>query len=70
MLSRVLDSDTYLAAVEQGIGVFELDAAQSMPERQEFLPIIKWIDSHFAPAVQATNSKVVSLGTSRKLTAI
>ncbi|MSQ20264.1 MAG: ParA family protein [Betaproteobacteria bacterium] len=70
MLSRIQDSDTYLAAVEQGIGVFELDAAQSMPERQEFLPIIKWIDRHFAPAMAINSSKVINLEAARKLSAI
>jgi chromosome partitioning protein len=69
LLSRVQDSDTYLAAVEDGIGVFEMDSERSMPERQEFLPIIKWIDSHFAPAAPVTNPKIVNLGVLRRLNA-
>jgi chromosome partitioning protein len=70
LLSRVQDSDTYLAAVEDGIGVFEMESELSMPERQEFLPIIKWIDSYFAPAAPMASPKVVNLDIQRKITAV
>jgi len=42
-LARISDSDTYVRAAETGIGIFEMDAAESVGERREFAPIIEWI---------------------------
>jgi chromosome partitioning protein len=50
LVARLSDSDVYLKAAETGAGVFELEFAASAAERQQFLPVVEWIDT--APAVQ------------------
>jgi len=50
-LTTISDSDVYLTAAATGRGIFEMDEAVSARERQEFLPIIKWIEgSHSTQA--------------------
>jgi len=44
MLSRVMDSDAYVKSAETGMGVFEMDFAQSAPERQQLMPIAEWVE--------------------------
>lgn len=44
MIARVSDSDHYLTAVESGVGVFEMQDAEVAPQRQEFMPVIEWLD--------------------------
>ena len=44
MLTRIGDSDQYLKAVENGVGVFELTDPAASPQRQEFMPIIEWLN--------------------------
>ncbi len=43
-LTRLSDSDQYILAAEQGTGIFEMDAADVAAEREEFEPIINWLD--------------------------
>jgi chromosome partitioning protein len=45
MLSRVMDSDVYLKTAETGVGVFEMEFAQSAAERQQLMPVVEWIES-------------------------
>jgi chromosome partitioning protein len=45
LLSRVSDSDVYLKAAETGTGIFEMDFAASAPERQQFQPIVEWVEA-------------------------
>jgi len=45
MLSRVSDSDVYLKSAETGVGVFEMEFAQSAAERQQLMPIVEWMES-------------------------
>ncbi len=49
-LTRISDSDNYIEAVGSGMGVFEMDEALTQAERQEFLPICKWLEEHHAAA--------------------
>jgi chromosome partitioning protein len=44
LLARLSDSDAYLNAAEAGIGIFEMDFAVSATERQQFQPIVEWVD--------------------------
>ena len=44
MLGRVMDSDVYLKSAETGMGVFEMEFAQSAAERQQLMPILEWIE--------------------------
>ena len=70
LLSRVRDSDAYIVAAESGLGVFELDADASTHERQEFLPVINWVDSHFHPNGVDAKSNIVNIADMRKLVAV
>lgn len=45
LLARLGDSDVYLNAAETGVGIFEMDFADSNAERQQFLAIAEWVDS-------------------------
>jgi chromosome partitioning protein len=62
-LTTISDSDNFLRAVEKGLGVFEMDEAETYAERQELLPILKWLDGQ----IQVTDvaNKVVSIDESR-----
>jgi chromosome partitioning protein len=42
-LARILDSEVYVEAAETGIGVFEMDPAESAVQRKEFMPVIQWV---------------------------
>ncbi len=65
-LARIRDSDAYIRAAEQGLGVFEMDPGESTAERQEFLPVIRWLDSHRAAGPVAVHPKVVDLAARRQ----
>lgn len=43
-LTRLSDSETYVQAAETGVGIFEMDEAASRAEREQFLPIVEWVD--------------------------
>jgi chromosome partitioning protein len=65
-LTRIRDSDTYIRAAEQGLGVFEMDPLGSTAERQEFLPIVQWLDSHIDARPAAAHGNVVDLASRRQ----
>ena len=44
LLARLSDSEVFLTAAEAGIGIFEMDFAMSATERQQFQPIVEWVD--------------------------
>lgn len=44
LLTRLADSDVFLAAAESGLGIFEMDFAVSATERGQFQPIAEWVD--------------------------
>ena len=43
-LTRISDSDVYIDAAESGVGVFEMEADKGEREREEFMPIVNWVD--------------------------
>ncbi|HEX5420464.1 MAG TPA: ParA family protein [Gammaproteobacteria bacterium] len=43
-ITRLRDSDVYIDAAETGIGIFEMDSDVSAKERQEFMPIVEWVE--------------------------
>ena len=43
LLTRLSDSEAFVAAAETGVGVFEMEFAVSAAERQQFMPIVEWI---------------------------
>ncbi len=69
-LTSISDSENYLHAAQNGEGVFEMDELATATERQELMPIMKWLDGHFPNrfGVRAED-KVVSLESSRKYAA-
>jgi chromosome partitioning protein len=66
-LTRIRDSDAYIRAAEQGLGVFEMDPSATTAERQEFLPVVQWLDSHGTSGVTAAHRNVVDLAARRQV---
>lgn len=42
-LTCISDSDAYITAAASGLGIFEMNEADSAKERQEFMPIVRWL---------------------------
>jgi len=68
-LARISDSDTYIRAAEEGVGVFEMDAQAAAAERAEMLPLVRWLDCQLAFGARAADPKVVDLAAARELRA-
>jgi chromosome partitioning protein len=43
-LARLSDSETYVQAAESGVGIFDMDPIASAAEREQFMPIVEWVD--------------------------
>jgi chromosome partitioning protein len=69
-LTRISDSDTYIRAAEQGLGIFEMDAADCAAEREEFLPIVNWLKSHLSGASIEAAPNVVDIAVARRQFAV
>ena len=69
-LTSISDSENYLLAAESGQGIFEMSEEETIAERHEFMPILKWMEGHFPNrfGVRA-DDKVVNLESSRKFAA-
>jgi chromosome partitioning protein len=46
-LTSIHDSENYIHAAEKGLGVFEMDGAATIAERQELMPILRWLNGQF-----------------------
>ncbi len=46
-LTNIRDSEVYLKSAETGLGVFEMDEADTIMERMEMLPILQWVEGHY-----------------------
>jgi len=64
LIARLSDSDAYLKAAEMGLGIFEMDFSMSFAEREQFAPIVKWVDNQ-QPAPVRADEKVVELPRTR-----
>ncbi len=60
-LTRLSDSDRYILAVEKGSGIFDMDETGVAAEREEFEPIVNWLDPG-ADQQTARPSNVVYFG--------
>src|SRR6266702_2990885 len=60
LLARLGDSDVYLKAAELGLGIFEMDFSMSFAEREQFAPIVQWVDNQ-QPAPARADEKVIEL---------
>lgn len=74
-LTKISDSENYMNAVGKGLGVFEMDEVSTLKERQELLPILRWLDGHAPvsiPVSQEAEStgKVVNIESSGKFAAL
>ncbi len=66
-LTSLADSDVYLQSAEEGVGIFEMDELLSGRERQEFMPIVRWLEGHFPNRFGIRNEdKQAILESSRK----
>ncbi len=63
-LTRILDSDVYIEAAESGRGIFEMDAAEGLAQRQAFMPVVRWVTGE-ASEERAAPSNVIPLKHSR-----
>jgi chromosome partitioning protein len=43
LVARLLDSDVYMKAAENGAGIFELVPGLAVAERKQFLPVVEWL---------------------------
>ncbi len=69
-LSRISDSENYLHGVEKGLGVFEMDPAATVAERQELMPMLTWLNGQLPNRFAARlDDKVQDLEGSRKFAA-
>jgi chromosome partitioning protein len=64
LLTRLNDSDAFLKGAESGVGIFEMDYSLSMEEREQFLPIARWVENQEPPRA-TLQDKVVSLPLNR-----
>lgn len=64
-LARISDSDEYVDAAEQGLGVFEMPEGRADAERGEFLPVVQWVQGDDAVGQPFEASNVVSLSAVR-----
>lgn len=69
-LTTISDSDVYLQAIEQGLGVYEMDEALSAAERRELQPIVRWMEGAFPNrhGVRA-DDKLINLESSKQYAA-
>jgi chromosome partitioning protein len=69
-LTSISDSENFIHSAENGEGIFEMDELVTAAERQDFMPIIKWLEGHFPNrfGVRAED-RTLSLESSRKYTA-
>jgi len=69
-LTSISDSDKYILAAAQGLGIFEMNEADTVTERHEFMPILRWLSRNVADdRLDNIDSNVVSIEESRKFVA-
>ncbi len=61
LLTRLSDSDAFLKAAETGCGIYEMEFSLSFAEREQFTPIIEWIERARTPEAPRADDKVVPL---------
>jgi chromosome partitioning protein len=44
IITRLSDSENFVKAAETGVGIYEMDAGVSAAEREQFQPIVEWVD--------------------------
>jgi len=59
-LTRILDSDVYIEAAETGRGIFEMSPETTAAQRQEFMPLVRWVANEEV-CLDAASSNVIPL---------
>jgi chromosome partitioning protein len=49
VISRFRDSQNYIRAAEQGLGIHEMKCARLQADQDQWAPLLKWLDSEEAP---------------------
>jgi chromosome partitioning protein len=57
-LTRLLDSDVYIEAGDAGLGIFEMNAALTVQQRREFMPIVEWVDPSIRAGIECSTNVV------------
>lgn len=65
LLGRLVDSDVYMKAAEQGRGIFEMDPGIAVAECRQFTPIVEWVTGTSAASVPASLSTVTAVNLPR-----
>src|SRR3954451_5811506 len=47
IVTRLSDSEAFVKAAETGVGIFEMDEASCIVEREQFQPLIEWVDIQY-----------------------
>lgn len=45
-LTRISDSDQYIMAAEQGLGIYDLEGDEVARQQAEFKPLVEWLESN------------------------
>lgn len=64
LTARLIDSDTYLKAVENGYGIFEMPASVATAECQQFMPIVEWVEGQHERRMPRPEDNVYALARS------
>ncbi|HHH36271.1 MAG TPA: ParA family protein [Gammaproteobacteria bacterium] len=51
-ITSLADTDNYIRAAESGLGIFELEPDEARLEREQWLPLVRWLACPEAPPVQ------------------
>ena len=54
IVSRLSDSEAFVKAAETGVGIYEMDAGLSAMEREQFQPIVEWVDVGYKARTAST----------------
>ena len=44
IVTRIADSEIFVKAAETGVGIYEMDASCCIAEREQFQPLLEWVD--------------------------
>jgi len=44
IVTRIADSEMFVKAAETGVGIYEMDASYCIAEREQFQPLLEWVD--------------------------
>jgi chromosome partitioning protein len=54
IITRLSDSETFVKAAETGVGIYEMDAGLCAVEREQFQPIVEWVDVGYKARTAST----------------